>query len=59
MEFNTIVENRLEWEAWQRVVKELNNKGIDINNEAALTSVLKAWGERYHELRRVFANRFT
>ena len=46
--------SRIEWEAWQALVAELKNKGIDINHEHALYNAIKTWGERYSEFRKEY-----
>ena len=45
-------ETKIEWRAWQKVVKELKNKGIDINVEKELSRVIKEWGEQYYKHRK-------
>ena len=37
--------------AWQRVVAELRDAGVDLNTNDSLTHALKQWGESMGELR--------
>ena len=41
---------RREWLAWQRIVRELKELGIDINNNDKLTKAITVWGDEYHNL---------
>lgn len=42
----------IEWLAWRQLCKELDAKGIDLNNDAndALARRIRYWGEQYRRL---------
>ena len=43
-----------EWEAWQAIVRELDSRGIDVDERARhkpLVNAIRLWGERLHTLR--------
>ena len=39
-----------EWDAWQSVVTELRELGVEINDNDALNDFLKMWARTYHKL---------
>lgn len=46
-------EKKMEWYAWQALVKELRDLGIDINKHDDLCEAIKTWGHYYHQLQEV------
>lgn len=36
-----------EWNAWQDIVKELRNLGVEINDQNKLNDLLKHWANEY------------
>lgn len=45
------VESKMEWEAWQEVVRILRSLGVEINDQNELTEALKNWGHFYHRFK--------
>lgn len=42
---------RIEWQAWQEVVRVLKVRGIDINLDNDLNKALVRWGDKVAELK--------
>lgn len=42
---------RIEWQAWQRVCKALDELGIDINEQDELANAIRSWGDELVLLR--------
>ena len=52
MAIKNMAQAKLEWDAWQEVVKSLKDLGVDINEQDKLAESMQEWGQQFHLLQK-------